>query len=558
MSRPKAEHPTQRLNIFLLREDWVDFDKALAAPEETTSSASLTRTVGLAEGSGLDGRFYYQPRHPKPAAWARYVQPALADQLESVVSASSAGVLVLRASGRLFALTFGFGKALLDMTCVERRFGLKVALNRIDPLLMRSMDTKTFDEMVVTKRTQTSRSSDLPAFGVDISRDILRAVTGKPRDRGFALSLSGSDGLVLSVARPVGDLAELLEELLRAYAETTYKENFDWIDHLQVVEGGALRDSLDGALLAELRSGRALTTHMAPPEPLEWDEIDVFAAKIGGAGRMEFEELDLNDYLDALGEEVSDLSIELLKHRRVSVRFGRTGEFDDRWSVYDCLVSEQRIAGALHVLIEGEWFAVDDTLVKRVESFNAQLPSTQVALPPGRKGEPEGAYNLRAVQGDLDDLLMLDTKIVRPGGASSGVEPCDILTAAGEFIHVKRKARSSTLSHLFSQGSVSAEAILDDRVFRGKVRDAIRERAGDRDPRRWLEAVPEDIEPGAATGLTVSYVVIAESDKPGLNWLPFFSQLNLMQHARPLRNAGFTVTVTRIPVESSEPAEPSW
>lgn len=545
MSRKKSEFPSQRLNVFLLSEEITDFDDALD-PDATP------RRVGLAVDSGVEGRFYYEPRAPRPAAWVGFIQPALADDLEGVMSASSAGLLVLRASGRLFAVTFGFGKSMLDLSWVVRRFGLKVALNRIDQSHLKSMDTKSFDDLVVTKRTQTSRSSELPSFGVDVSKDLLRAVTGKPSDPKFATTLSGADSVVLSAQLPITGLTAKCDELLVAYGETKYKENFDWIDHLTEVPPGELLASLDDLLLTELLGGAPSASHLAPPEPIEWDAVDGFAAKIGGAGRIEFEELDLDDYLNALGEDLAQLTVKLLKQRRVSVRFNRNGEFDDRWTVYGCLVSEQRVDGALYVLIEGDWFAVDDTLVKRVETFNSQLSQTDVALPAGNKGEAEELYNKRAAPDTSTELLVLDRKVPRPGGGTSGIEPCDILTVDGEFIHVKRKSRSSTLSHLFAQGSVSALALLDDAEYRLRVREAIVERAGSRDPGPWLDTVPEHTTPGYASTLKVSYVVIANSNKPGQQWLPFFSQLNLMQHARPLRNAGIAVTVTRIGVAPSE------
>ena len=61
------------------------------------------------------------------------------------------------------------------------------------------MDTKTFEDIVVTKRTQTSRSSDLPSFRINIARDIVRAVTGEPEDSNFATRLAGSDALVMKL-----------------------------------------------------------------------------------------------------------------------------------------------------------------------------------------------------------------------------------------------------------------------------------------------------------------------------------------------------------------------
>jgi uncharacterized protein (TIGR04141 family) len=57
----------------------------------------------------------------------------------------------------LFAITFGYGRGFLDLSRIEHRFGLRVALNRIDPSQIRSLDTKTFEDMVVTKPESTVR-----------------------------------------------------------------------------------------------------------------------------------------------------------------------------------------------------------------------------------------------------------------------------------------------------------------------------------------------------------------------------------------------------------------
>ncbi|MFY0578048.1 DUF6119 family protein [Cystobacter fuscus] len=75
------------------------------------------------------------------------------------------------------------------------------------------------------------------------------------------------------------------------------------------------------------------------------------------------------------------------------------------------------------------------------------------------------------------------------------MEACDLFSASGQFIHVKRKLRSSSLSHLFSQGTVAAETFLGDEKFRKDVKKAVAEqnpviagRLGD--PRR--DPIPAD------------------------------------------------------------------
>jgi uncharacterized protein (TIGR04141 family) len=534
----------QRLTIFLLR-DVGDLDSALAA--DVTKGLDVSE---LKEGSGLTGRFYSKKSFPRTPSWAKYVEPVVDGGVQGVQSASSSGLMLLRVDGNAFALTFGYGRTLLDQAKIERRFGLKVVLNLIDERQIRSLDTKKFDEMVVSTNTQTSRTAELPTFGVDIIRDILRAVTGiAPAGSGYK-SLSGADALVLGVDKAVEDLPNVLRELYAHFKATKYEETFGWVDHLAEVKDPSLVSRLDGQLLDQLRLAETTMTHMAMPENLDWEDIEHFVI-VPTKRQRTFDELDLDDYLAEKACDAANLTLERLKSRKVSVKFLSSADPVARWSVYHCLVSEQRIDGKLFALVEGRWFEVADTLVKQVDAALQAIPSATVSLPPGRPGETEGAYNKRAAA-VCADLALLDTKLVAPDGAHTKIEFCDLLSKDGSLVHVKRKSRSSTLSHLFAQGHVSAEAMVDG-VLREQVRAAITKAIGDGKDAPWLNVVP----PGTAVierdKLNVTYAVIANSKATGTEWLPFFSRLTLMQTARDLNRMGFTkLSLVRVPVEASD------
>src|SRR5690606_1799684 len=112
---------------------------------------------------------------------------------------------------------------------------------------------------------------------------------------------------------------------------------------------------LNERLVRQLRDRDATWTHMAPPENLDWEEIEHFL--IAPTGRShKFDELDLDAYLRVDESKASNLTLDTLKRRRVQVKFSGSAEPVSRWSVYQCLVSEQRFDGGLYVLIEGRWF----------------------------------------------------------------------------------------------------------------------------------------------------------------------------------------------------------
>ena len=128
------------------------------------------------------------------------------------------------------------------------------------------------------------------------------------------------------------------------------------------------------------------------------------------------------------------------------------------------------------------------------------------------------------------------------------IELCDILTADGEFIHVKRKSRSSTLSHLFAQGSISAETFVNDGVFRDKIRDEIKGRQTGALVGPHLGLIPERDVAVDRSRYTVHYAVLTTSKRDGVDWIPFFSKLNLMQHGRQLSNLGFRMSISKVSV----------
>jgi uncharacterized protein (TIGR04141 family) len=525
-----------RLTIYLLQH--VSEASGALNPERSPASIDVI--------PGIEGIFYYEARPASPPAWLNYVQGVLVAPPQRLSSSSASGLLVLKSSGRFFAITFGYGRGLLDLSKIEHRFGLRVALNRIDPGQIRSLDTKTFEDLVVTKNTQTSRSSELPTFGVDVSRDILRAATGEPRDKSRTKRLSGSDALVLSVETVAADLPSLCGEMLAAYQEDTYREHFGWIDHLALVDDRSLRETLDETLVEQLQTRDNTSTYLAMPEAIGWEDIDAF--KITGTRDIEYDDLDLDAYMSHLGDKCTDVSIDQLKARRVSVRFSRSGDFDARWTLYQCLISEQRLDSRLYVLIEGRWFVVSDSLVSEVDQFASSVSPGELSLLDARPGESERAYNKRVATESGEQFLLLDTQVRRPGGASSGIELCDLLAASGQLVHVKRKSRSSTLSHLFAQGTVSATTFLQDGPFRDEIRAVIENTASADSKAQWLNLVPDSAHLIDRSKYAVSYAVIANSSRPGNEWLPFFSKLNLMQSGRQVQNLGFALHLNRVAI----------
>jgi uncharacterized protein (TIGR04141 family) len=121
------------------------------------------------------------------------------------------------------------------------------------------------------------------------------------------------------------------------------------------------------------------------------------------------------------------------------------------------------------------------------------------------------------------------------------MEVCDILTDAGRFIHVKMRGSSSTLSHLFTQGTNSGERLLLDPDFRGKTRTLI-----EGIDSNYTSVIPID-RPDNPADFEVTFAVVTRSTRKTPLTLPFFSVVSLRAAAQRLQAFGFRVTVAAVP-----------
>ena len=74
-------------------------------------------------------------------------------------------------------------------------FGIKTALNTLKHDSLRSVNLFTFSHQAVQKKSQAARESGVGVFGIDISKDVLRAVTGSPKSGVNLKNISGGDSV---------------------------------------------------------------------------------------------------------------------------------------------------------------------------------------------------------------------------------------------------------------------------------------------------------------------------------------------------------------------------
>jgi uncharacterized protein (TIGR04141 family) len=524
MARPPRQRP---LSIFLLKESVRGFRDAVRDPD----------AVEWLQASGVRGVVALGSATQKTPWWAGYLAPHLesGNAISALHNSSTAALLIIEAAERHFAFAFGYGRHLLDPEGYEQDFGLKVALNTVEPDRLMSVDARTIDELTMHTRRDVSRGSSFAAFGLDVTRDLVRAVTGPPRDETLGRRASGSDALTLLTRAQFSDLPTLCERLLDAYGADDYKERFAWIDHLRRVRDPSVIARLNEALIERIRAGELTDIYLAPPEPMPWERLDGFTFST----RRDEDDFDpdprISAYLETV-KEIEEIDLVRLKRDRVIAVAADTGAPLESWNVFKCIVFEAREGDILYALTGGDWYSVSVSFADDVLRFARELPDLDLPLPPATTGVDEKDYNRQAAEA-LGALSLDRQLVVTPAG--DRIELCDLLTRDRQLVHVKRRGSSSTLSHLFSQGVVSAELLAREAAFRAAARTKASEFAGD-----YGAVLPHD-RPDRDEW-EVAFVVITRSRRDTPLTLPFFSLVNLRSAALRLRDLGYRVSVLQV------------
>ena len=514
-----------QLTVYLLKSTVTPSLDALDSP-------ATVRRVPVAIDS-IDAELYVKDSRPQAPKWTSFFGGHADLSALSLWSASSSAVLILCVAGRWFAVTFGHGRHLLAQGAWEPNFGLKVTLNSIEDSSIRSIDRRSFDPIGRHTKEQATRPGSIQQFGLHVEEDLLRAVVGKPEDQELGRRLAGMDALSVTTSAPLAELPAALGRYLHQWRQTTYRERYPWVDHVAEVRDRRLVEELDAELAGRLAQRRLEHTWLAVPEAIDWSQVGGFRFTRSGSARVH-SDIHLRTLLEGL-RSPERLSVSTLKNKRIYCLDSDGRYARHTWSAHQCLYAELRHGDKVFLLTGGQWYQIARSFVLQVDEEVRRLPASRYRLP-GYRHVNEADYN-RSVADGNDAIALMDLQNIRYGGGASAVEFCDLFIEGRAFLHVKRYGGSSALSHLFSQGLVSATLFAQDPDFRRRVRERLSpvHRGG----------VPE--EHPRLDGYEVGFAIISRSK--GELALPFFSKVNLRNAARSLRGLGYGVSLTKVDVE---------
>jgi uncharacterized protein (TIGR04141 family) len=518
------------LTIFLIK-DYIENLK------DCPKSSDLLCSSKLKPQFGLDGEIYYCDSNKKPPRWKPYLEELSNETINIAENASNKAIVLLHVQDRIMAIVFGYGRSFLKEECIERNFGLKVALNTINPNKMRSINAATIEDMVVTTQRQASYSTTQDEFGLNVTNDIMKGLTGEPYDPVYGNHISGKDSLVVSVFMEIIELKEKLELYYDAYKDERYKKiGFEWVDNVSEIRDSVQAEALDFELSSAIENHQLNHLHIAPPETTDWDRVIGFC--YSGIGKKIDDgenynlDLDLTEYVDRIKPGINVYQ----KIRRDKLyAMNSDGVPFAICSIYAALVFQTEYEEKNYILCSGTWYYVETSFFEQVNNFvKTKIPMSDVVLPDCPSDKDEGAYNEMVAQGNLDFCLM-DKKLVSVENGPKKIEACDIFTRDKKMIHVKNKGQSAQLSHLFSQGKVSAECFVSDMTFRKQVFDIAVQKFG--------VAVFDYTQKPQSDEFEIVYAIIDTKNSAIEEKLPFFSKVNLMLTAQELDRMHFKFSV---------------
>ena len=510
-----------QISVYLIREGVGDYALALRSPNALDS-------YELSDTAGIDGRLYVQPGALRTPTWLGFLQSLVGDDLPAYANEHVSAVLFVAHEGRTYALTFGFGRFLLDPDATEPEFGLRVAAGLVNPEQINAVDSRVLEATRIQVRRQASRGTTTQAIGLDMAREMLRALSGHVLDETLGTRVTGSESLGLSGRVDAGSLISRLDLFHSTYANQAYRRRFPHIDRWQPVTDRTQIDRLDEQLAEAVRR-RDARLDLGVPEIVDWKAAGFRYSPEPAAVLHALPSLE--DYL-ANREQPT---VQNLRGDRL-ILVGSDSEAGERiWSIYKALEWEVQDGEKVFVLAEGKWWLVDSDYLAGIDARIGLINSDPIDVPFADPREWERDYSER-VAAWRPGRFLLDRKLAKFEDESGTIEYCDVFTGDRQFMHLKPDKGSSALSHLFAQGLVAADLFRHSPPFRAALRDG------------FLASVPElaakiPVDRPAPQDFEVVFLVVTD-DRP---WtaaaLPVFSRIHLARMADSIERLDYRLRV---------------
>ncbi len=426
---------------------------------------------------------------------------------------------------RIFAVTMGYGKTMLENDILEERFGIKVALNTIESNGLRQINKSNVGGSQKLSREQLPVKSNIEDFGLDVDRDLVNQITGISNDESYIKgTITGGDGVNLSAKVDITNIDEFLIETYKRYMRDDYRKDFGWIDQIQKVKDSQEKKKLNDYLINEVNN-KSNQFWMAAPEVINWEGISGFSYSKGEV----HDDIDIFDVCASFRNPLEDIN--QLKSKKIYAISAIDEANRYTWSALRCMYGECTIDEESYCISAGEWYKIETNFVKRMNEAYEKTEISEISFIDRTEiHRTENEYAKEFTGNNKEQFLLMDKAIITHGGGRGKIELCDIISRDKELIHLKPYSGSATLSHLFNQGLISTELFFSDSEFEKKANKKILEMGGG-----------EKFEIADKNDIQVVFGIISKGTDQ-LPKIPFFSKVSF-NHVKKRLNA-FNVKVS--------------
>ena len=544
---------TNKLNIFLIKE------------KKNTKQIFKKALEGLRNIKIGKGVLYYNPKEVTEPEWVKkfFKNNFQKDGKNIFNSAISQAIFIRKVKIKnkkiTFALSFGNGFNLLNNEAIEPSFGVKIVLSAIPYNHLRKIDKHDISAIPKHTSEQLSKIGEQRDFDLNIETDILTGVVGSFKENRkskindlnkndyetFGTTLTGTNSLSVNAKFDIDNVDDLLKTSYKYYISKKYLNNgFEWIDNIKIIKSKTklyenLCNKLDEQLININDENDKIW--LAVPEIVDWSNISKFCYSINTEN--EYDDLFINDLKTEIKND--KLSVNFLKDIKIYARNADNTTNIKEWSALQCLYAEIDYNNRKFILINTNWYEITDSFLNKITSsykkiINKNLPINLIEAK--NKYKKESDYNF-SLDKSLSNSVCLDANNISYGGGKSKIELCDVFDLEHNcLIHVKKYSGSNVLSHLFSQGYVSAELLLNDQEFRNEAEKKIQEKRPD------FKIKEKD-------NYNIIFGIIAKPEKNKLE-MPFFSKVTLINIVKKIQSMkGYEVYVGIIPNVSTKKEE---
>ncbi len=527
----KIEGKTNKLTISLVKKSIKDLKAVIGEDYQDDVEEVKIPECELA-------CFIFKEPNVTSPSWYKYLESAI-DGLPDTQTSPSA-VLVIKTKKNMFAVSFGYGRYLIEDSAIVPDFGLKVSLNAIPSDKIKTVDKRTLEQMALHSRQQAVVPVDFSTFELEVDRDLVKSIEGQI-DEKLGSYLKGSINLSISTKLPLSKLSELCSKLHSIYLKKDYQQEFGWIDNVKPIQDPSKSAALNLALVDQINKKSFPGIFLGAPELI--DDIDVggykFRGPRNGSTYILFPSINSYASLRLSNKNRNPITIEQLKSDKI-ICFDRDSKPNKKhqWSVYKCIHAEIKFKGDTYKLLEGNWYEVDSNFISRIDKQIKAIPVCKEKLLDLKSGESENDYNNRLASHLKGTCL--DAQLVTLKGRSR-FEFCDVLKKDKKLFHVKKHYGASSMSHLFYQAYVSGQTY----CHFPQCRPEIAKLKGVKKAKFESVVHPKTFK---TSDYEIVICVASSKAKPIGDVLSFFSKISLVHKHRTLSSLGYKVSVAIIPI----------